>query len=86
MKIELSDYDIPATLPDQAEKAVEEWGELVEAYSHFTLTQIGKPALDHVAEEAFDLMEALVRFMVKAGVDVQEANKRHLEKLRQRHG
>jgi len=77
MIIILSDRDIPATLQEQSAKVVEEWQE-------FTLAQIGKPDLEHVAEEAFDLMEALVRWMGKAGIDVEAANQRHLEKMRRR--
>ena len=77
MIIILSDRNIPATLSEQAAKVAEEWQE-------FTLSQVGKPDLDHVAEEAFDLMEALVRWMGKAGIDVEAANQRHLEKMRRR--
>lgn len=84
MKIELSDRNIPCSLPAQAAKVVEEWKELEEAYHDFTRAQTGNPDMDHVAEEAFDLMEALVRWMVKKGIDIQEANRHHMKKMRRR--
>lgn len=77
MIIELSERIIPATLREQAAKVVEEWDELNEA-------QVNDVSLDHVAEEAFDLMEALVRYLRMLGVDIYEANRRHLEKMRER--
>lgn len=78
MIIELSDRVIPCTLQEQAAKVAEEWQE-------FNQAQAGpSPDLNHVAEEAFDLMEALVRWMVKKGIDIQEANRHHMQKMRRR--
>lgn len=77
MKIEVSDRNIPATLQEQALKVVEE-------YSEFTLVQVKDPDLDRLAEEGFDLIEALVRYMRKRGINIEEANKRHLEKMQRR--
>lgn len=77
MIIELSDRVIPCTLEEQAAKVLEEWHE-------FNQTQVGKVDLDRLAEEGFDPIEAVVRLMVRHGVDIQIANQRHLEKMRQR--
>lgn len=74
MQIELSNRNIPCSLQEQAAKVTEEWAE-------FILAQIKEPDPDRVAEEAFDLMESLVRYMDKLGIDVQKANERHLEKM-----
>jgi len=78
MDIKLSDRNIPASLSEQSEKVNEEWQEFNQAQAG------GRPNLDHVAEEAFDLIEALVRWMGKRGIDVKAANQRHLEKMRRR--
>lgn len=77
MIIKLSDRNIPCTPAEQAAKVVEEWHE-------FQLAQVCECDMAHVAEEAFDLMEALVRWMGKTGIDVAEANRLHLEKMRLR--
>ena len=77
MIIELSDRVIPCSLEEQADKVLEEWEE-------FNQTQIGKVDLDHFAEEGFDLIESVVRLMVRHGVDIGAANALHLEKMRRR--
>lgn len=77
MDIKLSDRDITCGLEEQAAKVAEEWQE-------FQLAQVCECNIDRVAEEAFDLMEALVRWMGKTGIDVPEANRLHLEKMRLR--
>lgn len=77
MDIKLSDRNIPCSRAEQAAKVIEEWQE-------FQLAQVCECNIDRVAEEAFDLMEALVRWMTKTGIDVPEANRLHLEKMRLR--
>lgn len=77
MIIELSDRKIPATIQGQADKVLEEWNE-------FNLAQVNNINLNHVAEEAFDLMEALVRYLRMLGIDIKDANRRHLVKMKER--
>ncbi len=81
MIIILSGRNIPATLQEQSAKIDEEWQEYLEAREALDGAQ---PDLDHYAEEAFDLTEALVREMRKRGIDVEAANALHLEKMRRR--
>ncbi len=77
----LSDRDIPTTPSEQSAKVDEEIAEYLEARA--TLDGV-QPDLEHYAEEAFDLMEALVREMRKRGVNVWLANEKHLAKMRRR--
>lgn len=76
--IVLTDLNLGTTLPDQASKVNEE-------YAEFTLAQVKDPDPDRVAEEAFDLIEAVVRYLNMRGIDIHRANQRHLEKLLGRH-
>ena len=76
--IELADMDLSGyTIQNQAAKVAEEWGE-------FLAAQTKKPALDHVAEEAFDLMQALAGYLDMLGVDIEAANGKHLAKVWER--
>lgn len=88
MDIKLSDRIIPCTLEEQAEKVTEEWREFRIEGNTFLKGKANNfvtwTRYERLAEEAFDLMEALVRFLVKAGIDVVAANERHLEKMRRR--
>ena len=81
MIIILSDRDIPATPKEQSAKVDEEIAEYQEARAALDGAQ---PDPEHYAEEAFDLMEALVREMRKRGVNVWLANERHIAKMRRR--
>ena len=74
MIIELSDRNIPCSLQEQAEKVTEEWAE-------FNLAQIKYPDPARIAEEGFDLIESLVRYLIKRGINIPEANRLHLEKM-----
>ncbi len=57
----------------QLDKVIEEIRELEEAAT-----------LEDVAEEAFDVIQALTGYLITLGVDLNVANRRHVEKLRRR--
>lgn len=57
----------------QREKVIEEIRELKEAAD-----------LEDIAEEAFDVMQALTGYLITLGVDLNVANSRHIKKLRGR--
>lgn len=57
----------------QREKVIEEIRELEDAAD-----------LEDIAEEAFDVMQALTGYLITLGVDLNVANRRHVEKLRRR--
>jgi phosphoribosyl-ATP pyrophosphohydrolase len=78
VKLEMVALDLPVTLVEQAAKVVEE-------YEEFTLAQCGKPNLEHLTEEAFDLIQATITYLRKLGVDIESANARHIAKMRSRH-
>ena len=59
--------------PEQLDKVAEEIREFREATT-----------LEDVAEEAFDVMQALTGYLITLGVDLNYANRRHVEKLRRR--
>ena len=64
------------TSRQQREKVIEEIRELEEAAN-----------LEDIAEEAFDVMQALTGYLITLGVDLPRANRRHINKLRRReHG
>lgn len=77
----LSDRDIPTTPEQQSAKVDEERQEYLEARAALDGAQ---PDPDHYAEEAFDLMEALVREMRKRGIKIWLANEQHMAKMRRR--
>ena len=77
MLIKLYDYDYSKETPTtQLLKIIEEINELEQAGDD----------LDKVAEEGFDLIQALVGYLIVLDIDVGAANVRHLEKLCKRHG
>jgi|LSQX01.2.fsa_nt_gb NTP pyrophosphatase (non-canonical NTP hydrolase) len=61
------------TSRQQREKVIEEIRELEEAAN-----------LEDIAEEAFDVMQALTGYLITLGVDLPRANRRHINKLRRR--
>ena len=77
MKITLYPLDYSQYTPaQQMGKVMEELKEL----------ELAGDKLDYVVEEAFDVIQALVGYLITLGVDVDAANRRHLEKLERRHG
>lgn len=62
------------TASQQLEKVLEELDEL----------ECAGDNLEHVAEEAFDVIQALAGYLLTLGVDLAAANAKHLEKLRGR--
>lgn len=79
MDIKLADIDFGTTAVEQAVKVTEE-------YQEFIQVQVLHPSLDRVAEEAFDTIQALIGYLKVSGINITEANNRHLEKMRKRHG
>ena len=61
------------TSQQQREKVIEEIRELEEAAD-----------LEDIAEEAFDVIQALTGYLITLGVDLPRANRRHINKLRRR--
>ncbi len=61
------------TAGEQLDKVAEEIREFREAAT-----------LEDVAEEAFDVMQALTGYLITLGVDLPRANRRHINKLRRR--
>lgn len=61
------------TSRQQREKVIEEIREMEEAAN-----------LEDIAEEAFDVIQALTGYLITLGVDLNYANRRHVEKLRRR--
>ena len=61
------------SLQQQREKVIEEIRELEEAAN-----------LEDIAEEAFDVIQALTGYLITLGVDLPRANRRHINKLRGR--
>ena len=59
--------------PEQLDKVAEEIREFREATT-----------LEDVAEEAFDVIQALTGYLITLGVDLPRANRRHINKLRRR--
>jgi NTP pyrophosphatase (non-canonical NTP hydrolase) len=77
VKITLYPLDYSQYTPaQQMGKVMEELKEL----------ELAGDKLDYVVEEAFDVIQALVGYLITLGVDVEAANRRHLEKLERRHG
>jgi len=77
MKIKLHPLDYSGySVPEQLCKVLEELKELEMAGSN----------IEQVAEETFDVIQALVGYLITLGVDVEDANKKHIEKLERRHG
>ncbi len=78
ISITLLELDLSeVTEEEQAEKVLEEWNE-------FCVAHVNRLNTDHIAEEWFDNMQAGIGYLKKMGVNVELANKRHLEKLRGR--
>ena len=48
--------------------------------------EVAGDKLDRVTEEVFDVIQALVGYLITLGVDIEAANRRHMEKLERRHG
>lgn len=83
--LELADMDLGGyKVADQAAKVTEEWDELKAAFDAFLRSQVGRVNLADVAEEAFDLMQAVVGYLNMLEVDIDEANHRHLAKAWER--
>lgn len=61
------------TAGEQLDKVIEEIMEFREA-----------ACLEDIAEEAFDVIQALTGYLITLGVDLNVANRRHVEKLRRR--
>ena len=77
MKINIYPLDYSQYTPaQQMGKVMEELKEL----------ELAGDKLDYVVEEAFDVIQALVGYLITLGVDVEAANRRHLEKLERRRG
>ncbi len=74
----LPGLDIRCTAEQQAQKVNEEIQE-------FHLEQARQPDLRRVAEEAFDVMQALLGYLALLGVDIDEANRLHLYKMQRRY-
>jgi len=77
MIIQLYSYDYGRETPStQIAKVLEELKEL----------EMAGDKLSAVTEETFDVIQALVGYLITLGVDVEAANRQHLEKLERRHG
>jgi NTP pyrophosphatase (non-canonical NTP hydrolase) len=77
VKITLYPLDYSQYTPaQQMGKVLEELKEL----------EVAGDKTDQVVEEAFDVIQALVGYLIILGVDVEAANKKHIEKLEGRHG
>ena len=77
MNITLYPYDYSRHTPaEQMAKVLEELKEL----------EMAGDKLSAVTEETFDVIQALVGYLITLGVDVEAANKRHIEKLEGRRG
>jgi len=77
MKINIYPLDYSQYTPaQQMGKVLEELKEL----------EVAGDKTDQVVEEAFDVIQALVGYLITLGVDVGAANRQHLEKLERRHG
>ena len=86
MQITIADFDYSGHTPlEQLKKIQEELREL-----RLELINLGfqpnEKRLTKVAAEAFDIIQATYGMLVVLGVDVEAANRRHLEKLEERHG
>ncbi len=76
MQIELYDFDYSKIEPiDQFYKFHEELEEL---------RNVGPGK--NLPEEAFDVIQSLVGYLITMGINIKKANKNHIEKLRRRHG
>lgn len=77
MIIQLYPLDYSSYTPaQQMAKVMEELKELEEAGDK----------LDCVTEETFDVIQSLLGYLITLGINVEAANRRHLEKLQKRHG
>ena len=77
MIIEISSVSIPSTLEGQKNKTVEEAAE-------FFLALMKDQDPGHIAEEWFDFIKASSTLLVMKGIDLKEANRKHLAKMRKR--
>ena len=84
MQIKLADFDYSGYTPLQQLKKIQE--ELREL--RLELINLGfqpnEKRLKKVAAEAFDVIQATYGMLVILGVDIEAANKRHIEKLEER--
>ena len=84
MQIKLSDFDYSGYTPlQQLKKIQEELRELKLELINLGF-QPNEKRLKKVAAEAFDSIQATYGMLVILGVDVEAANKRHIEKLEER--
>ena len=78
--IQIADLDLSeVSACEQAKKFEEELQE-------FYLVQVADPDMERIGEEAFDVIQSLLGWMKKLGVDVSEANERHIRKMEERYG
>lgn len=80
MKITLADLDYNGiTINQQFMKIQEEKQELkAELFGYGYLNQ----SHDRAVEEAFDLIQSVAGMLVILGVDIEAANRKHLEKMK----
>jgi predicted HAD superfamily Cof-like phosphohydrolase len=85
MQITIADFDYSGFTPLQQLKKIQE--ELREL--KLELVNLGfqpnERRLNKVAAEAFDLIQATYGMLIVLGVDIEAANRRHIEKLEARH-
>lgn len=75
MQIELYDYDYSQhNSLEQSKKVSEELQEFIDAETE-----------QEVIEEAFDVIQAMIGFLITLGLNIEEANRLHIEKLQRRH-
>ena len=78
MKINLAELDLSKyTTEQQALKVLEE-------YDEFIVEQTGRVKMEAVAEETFDLIQAVYGYLRKLNIDIEIANQKHMEKMRRR--
>ena len=84
MHIKLGDFDYSGYTPlQQLKKIQEELRELKLELINLGF-QPNEKRLKKVAAEAFDAIQATYGMLVILGVDIEAANRRHLEKLEER--
>ena len=77
MIIKLYPYDYSKETPaSQMIKVLEELKELEAASNN----------LESVAKETLDVIQALLGYLIVLGIDIEAANRWHIEKLTKRHG
>lgn len=79
MIIKLYPYDYSKETPDS------QYNKVTEEHKEFMIAD-STGDLKSMAEEAFDLIQALIGYLTVMGVDIEIANMQHLNKLIKRHG